>query len=277
MHLSEVSYIIYKNWLAHYGVKGQKWGIKNGPPYPLNDDLRKQIVKRDLGLLGSLSINDKTVRMLALVGAGAIGAIAISQMDSKTYKQLSEYVLEDYLEKYNSNREFFSLNNVPKIHGNHDLNTIDEQLSIINHHNNDSGGKYNCIFCVSALVMRIKGYDVSAIGSSEPLSPTLIGSFFKDAEVKDLKASGAKDLLFKLFSEGEGSYGSLGFYYKDNKLPGHNVFWMIINGKVRILDPQNNSEYTMKDLKKIDFSQSIYSNLTNCEPTEYILGALRSS
>ena len=24
------------NYLEHHGVKGQKWGIKNGPPYPLN-------------------------------------------------------------------------------------------------------------------------------------------------------------------------------------------------------------------------------------------------
>ena len=24
-------------WLCHHGIKGQKWGIKNGPPYPIND------------------------------------------------------------------------------------------------------------------------------------------------------------------------------------------------------------------------------------------------
>ena len=26
----------YNRWLAHHGVKGQKWGEKNGPPYPLD-------------------------------------------------------------------------------------------------------------------------------------------------------------------------------------------------------------------------------------------------
>lgn len=25
----------YRNYLAHHGIKGQKWGDKNGPPYPL--------------------------------------------------------------------------------------------------------------------------------------------------------------------------------------------------------------------------------------------------
>lgn len=24
-------------YLAHHGVKGQKWGVRNGPPYPLKD------------------------------------------------------------------------------------------------------------------------------------------------------------------------------------------------------------------------------------------------
>ena len=27
----------YTNELYHHGVKGQKWGIQNGPPYPLDD------------------------------------------------------------------------------------------------------------------------------------------------------------------------------------------------------------------------------------------------
>lgn len=26
------------DYIAHHGIKGQKWGVKNGPPYPLNSD-----------------------------------------------------------------------------------------------------------------------------------------------------------------------------------------------------------------------------------------------
>lgn len=25
-----------KSELYHHGIKGQEWGVKNGPPYPLN-------------------------------------------------------------------------------------------------------------------------------------------------------------------------------------------------------------------------------------------------
>lgn len=27
----------YNNYLAHHGVEGQKWGVKHGPPYPINN------------------------------------------------------------------------------------------------------------------------------------------------------------------------------------------------------------------------------------------------
>lgn len=27
----------YKTWLFHHGIKGQKWGVKNGPPYPIGE------------------------------------------------------------------------------------------------------------------------------------------------------------------------------------------------------------------------------------------------
>lgn len=33
--------------LQHHGVKGQKWGVKNGPPYPLKDKVKNDnIVER---------------------------------------------------------------------------------------------------------------------------------------------------------------------------------------------------------------------------------------
>lgn len=37
-----MNYIINynKNFLMHHGVKGQKWGEKNGPPYPLSDKVK---------------------------------------------------------------------------------------------------------------------------------------------------------------------------------------------------------------------------------------------
>lgn len=36
--LSNKEDIMRNDFLAHHGILGQKWGVKNGPPYPLNSD-----------------------------------------------------------------------------------------------------------------------------------------------------------------------------------------------------------------------------------------------
>ena len=39
----------YNRWLAHHGVKGQKWGERNGPPYPLDSSVSDghKLIKSD--------------------------------------------------------------------------------------------------------------------------------------------------------------------------------------------------------------------------------------
>lgn len=51
------------NFLVHYGVKGQKWGVKNGPPYPIvkssngsreaSNDIYKTLNSKEKNLVGA--------------------------------------------------------------------------------------------------------------------------------------------------------------------------------------------------------------------------------
>lgn len=34
-----------ENTLAHHGREGQRWGVKNGPPYPLTKEARERVIK----------------------------------------------------------------------------------------------------------------------------------------------------------------------------------------------------------------------------------------
>ncbi|MCI8569718.1 MAG: hypothetical protein HFH39_11740 [Lachnospiraceae bacterium] len=40
------NYYCYKA-LAHHGIKGQKWGVKNGPPYPLDRKDKNKVKKTE--------------------------------------------------------------------------------------------------------------------------------------------------------------------------------------------------------------------------------------
>lgn len=37
----------YRNYLTHHGIKGQKWGVRNGPPYPLDYESHSTIEKSE--------------------------------------------------------------------------------------------------------------------------------------------------------------------------------------------------------------------------------------
>lgn len=36
----------YRNYISHHGIKGQKWGVRHGPPYPLEKATSSGIIKR---------------------------------------------------------------------------------------------------------------------------------------------------------------------------------------------------------------------------------------
>lgn len=49
--------------LAHHGIKGQKWGVRNGPPYPLdkagNSEAQKSVAKNSRrGIIKSIDVDD---------------------------------------------------------------------------------------------------------------------------------------------------------------------------------------------------------------------------
>lgn len=41
-------------YLEHHGIEGQKWGVRNGPPYPLDEDNKSKVEKKNTHLSGSL-------------------------------------------------------------------------------------------------------------------------------------------------------------------------------------------------------------------------------
>lgn len=45
----------YYRELYHYGIKGMKWGVRRGPPYPLKDGARRDTIVKDAIASGQVS------------------------------------------------------------------------------------------------------------------------------------------------------------------------------------------------------------------------------
>lgn len=130
--------------LSHHGIKGQKWGVKHGPPYPLKGEDRVKIGK-------TYYINEFTVLPYLAVGAVKRAAAKsrlkaddkrrskVNKIDRKTGFRLKdrEYSVEEDLKKINPGYA---------------------QSAFLT----DKKTANNCAYCTTAYEMRRRGYDVRA-------------------------------------------------------------------------------------------------------------------
>lgn len=72
-----------ENCLEHHGIDGQKWGVRNGPPYPLD---RKKIKKS--------SVQDKAKRVLKNADDLTLDELKLLAQKIEWEKKLSEVAFE---------------------------------------------------------------------------------------------------------------------------------------------------------------------------------------
>lgn len=59
-YLQHYGWVSDEPFLEHHGIQGQRWGVKNGPPYPLSDAKHDKVVKKKEKPVGKeLSENKK--------------------------------------------------------------------------------------------------------------------------------------------------------------------------------------------------------------------------
>lgn len=82
----------YLDYLSHEGILGQKWGLRNGPPYPLNPATDYSAKERKLNRIDKKFVrkNDKKIRKYA---------------STVNKDELNQYAKElaNNIQKYNSN------------------------------------------------------------------------------------------------------------------------------------------------------------------------------
>ena len=97
--------IVYKNYyLSHHGTKGQKWGVRNGPPYPLSKETKDRIKNKE-----SANIVDSIIKEALDSGIVVDKLNKESQqrhllgkhyIEGKSYLDISYKKAEEIYEKY---------------------------------------------------------------------------------------------------------------------------------------------------------------------------------
>lgn len=269
----------YNNYLAHHGIKGQKWGQLNGPPYPLDAEDHSAREKKE-GKSGwtksakkeknnknqnkksketntKKGLSDKQKKFLK-VAAGITVTAAVAYVGYKLYKdtQLKKEVnniveefgskkMEKVIKDKASNIAENILDKTLNENGIKKLSESTEELKDTVYWVNKNGRGYtfgrnhNCVSCAFATELRRRGFDVCSKEQTTNYKLTDVMKVFGKPD--RFRGEKASELKQELLAQGNGTRGIIMGNYIDAEMGSHFFNYIIDNGKVLFLDGQANS------------------------------------
>lgn len=257
--------------LYHHGIKGQRWGVRNGPPYPLSSSNRsvaerKARWKRSLSERSKRSdsnTNASTKRRGHLIGsdhdamveAGSAFVVALSLVGlSVLKKKISDKKINKDV-RYNLNSNPSTFEDLKKIKGSH---SQDQDMAKINpgYSKGDPKARMNCAMCTTAYELRRRGYDVKANYTDIGRTRKQITEWFNLDKKSVTRNSSYKKFRKALEAQPEGSRGNVwaGVGIANSS---HSMIWEKTNGKIIIRDAQSNEKYDSIDASIINRHSNI--------------------
>lgn len=260
------------SYLEHHGIKGMQWGVRNGPPYPLDTKTHNQVVSESGSVKKKKPVpeNPETVKGLGTDVAIAtatylLPAIAtvvathiIKNNTHKNYKKQSDDISKEGLKNIAEVKDFSDQNPPRTIKGKHspsdDMAAVNPKFGYP-----IEGNAQNCMLCSVAYDLRRRGYDVTA-----KMCKT---GMYSDKVANEIYENPKIDTIRKPFSFGwnfqkaqkaieekypEGSRGVL--TVSAPLFGGHAMAFEISNGKLVIRDAQENKirRFTDDEFKIFD-------------------------
>lgn len=269
------------NELYHHGIDGQKWGIRNGPPYPLDSGKKRKFhytspeierTKKEWEYILAKTIPFFGIAISMKYLAGII-AYKVNSYDNTNYREL-DGPIEKIKNLKKKDKEM----------------SMKEDMKVINKRSNifNQGRVNNCPYCTMALEMRQRGYDVMARRSTIGLTDDDIITYFKGMKFSKIgpeyynDESRKKNVLRTynricdiLESYGEGSRGCISFTYEKAK-SGHILNWKVENGNVNFYDSQSRKVNDTKTISLADPSTMEFARLDNLKPSDKITELIMS-
>lgn len=243
----------YGNYLSHHGILGQKWGRKNGPPYPL-DASDHSSSERKAGWRKSLSDNKKENES----SSKRAGSSADTGSANRNVT-VAEFELVD--------RDAVTEKDYPKKAS---PGTIESDMAAVNPDFGTSrGNTYNCLYCSAAYDLRRRGYDVSA---NEVDDITIKNNTFDKLKkwYKGEAVTGSEEDTeiegLMLLRHPDGGRGVLTMTDPFLGGDGHAMNYEIKNGKIKLIDSQTNETRTWDEIFDRGYCYFDFMRTDNLEP-----------
>lgn len=278
------------DYLMHHGIKGQKWGVRNGPPYPLKDGAHSAAEKKaggDVRVGPHITKKEVGIALAAaaiagITAAGIYSAVKLNGSDALVragraiVKNAGTIAKEMDVIKNPEIKEIASklgLNIKPQAYSlEADASAVNPRYNALNLTRDYN---YNCPSCTFAYTLRRQGLDVQAVPLKNGLTYEEINSVFKgsveNAEQfgSHFSMSGIRDADEKIISAIKKLAGdsetALGAISVDGMTAGGHIFnWeKTADGAIHLIDCQPNKTNTESLLKRYKSlcDSGIFSNM----------------
>lgn len=228
----------YYSELWHHGILNQKWGVRNGPPYPLNQETHREVVKG----YGSAKGVSKRLSSRQTVVTATFKSTDLP----KKMKPMSR--LQDAKA---TNPNFKSIGG--------------------------PAYAQNCANCTVAYELRRRGYDVKANPVKSLQSAQYLLDMFDKPDIYDVdpvksikdpydRAKRSYEKIEKrILKQGEGARGSLLISW--DEWSGHAVSYEVSKGKLVLIDGQSGKVYSnpFEDMVQYSDGEISYMRLDNVD------------
>lgn len=150
--------ITKKEYLEHHGIKGQKWGVRRGPPYPLDSNSDRAIRSR------TYKSNNKKRKASELKTTGWYSEV----FDWDTFNPKSLFDLQLRRDDESVEHLVYDMNS-----------TMRKEIEI----GNGDPMMSNCMNCATALELQFRGYDVRPRPSESGRKYKEMNDIFKGLDV----------------------------------------------------------------------------------------------
>lgn len=263
--------------LAHYGVKGMRWGVRHDKKY--TGSRRKGSSKRDISaasrmtkkkldwatvgaaggalasMVGVASAFAKAASVGLPLAKTAILAVGMNPMAAVGAVTGTAFLVtravgvlsyKSKVKKFDAERENEETDKKTGFKKKSRTMSEEEDMKRVNptFGNLTAESKNNCMLCSTAFDMRRRGYDVRAKGTNTGYTASDLSQLYKGIKVSKPSISIVKS-FGEMKQQGEGAHGNFMLDWTGSP-GGHSMAYGVSNGKVTIYDCQSGKKYSEK-------------------------------